>query len=520
MLGTWLSKNLPSGSRVAVDPKVYAHSTFINLQKQLETMGQKLTPVNQNLIDLIWTDRPCRPANPVKPLPLKYTGKSVGDKFAAVLKEMKEKNVKFLVLSKLDEIAWFLNLRGADITYNPVFFSYVIVTDTSYILFINPNQYNDSVEKHLVAESGGDVAFQVENYDKIESFLGQMVKNLGNGFVWLSDGAPYSLTSLVPSKNLLTEITPIQLMKAVKNKAESDGMRNAHIKDAAALCCYFAWLEEQITNGEPVTEISGAQRLEQFRSQQQDFVGPSFETISSSGAHGAIIHYAPKPETDVAINASSVYLCDSGGQYLDGTTDVTRTMHLGTPTDFEKEAYTRVLKGQLKLGAAVFPTKIKGNHLDSLAREFLWEVGLDYGHGTGHGIGAYLNVHEGPMGISWRHIQDDPGLECGMFLSNEPGFYQDGQFGVRIEDIVEIVAAKTTHNFNDRGYLTFDTITLVPKQTKMIKTEMLTDKEIKQLNDYHQKCRDVVGPLLDQQGQVNAKKWLWKETEPISKSKL
>lgn len=244
-------------------------------------------------------------------------------------------------------------------------------------------------------------------------------------------------------------------------------------------------------------------------------LGLSFPTISSSGPNGAIIHYQPTEETDRPITTDCLYLCDSGAQFKDGTTDVTRTVHFGTPTAHEKECFTRVLKGQLKLGNAVFPLKIKGNYLDSFAREYLWEVGLDYGHGTSHGIGSFLNVHEGPMGISWRPYPEDPGLEANMFLSNEPGFYEDGNFGIRLEDIVQIVPATLPHNFNNKGFLTFKTITMCPKQTKMINVDLLTDKEIDILNSYHQTCYDVLEPILVRQGHILGLNWLRKETMPI-----
>lgn len=487
-------------------------STWVPLQTQLEASGHKLIPVGTNLIDLVWEHQPPATANPVIPLSHQFTGKSIHQKFEEIHKEMKEKNANVLVLSALDEIAWFLNLRGSDIEYNPVFFAFVIVINDHFVLLIDSKQVTSEVEQHLKGEAA-NVNIKIEPYDKIQEVLKQAVEST-EGHVWLSDTASYALTSIVPAKRLRTEITPVALMKAIKNSVEIKCMKNAHIKDAAALCCYFSWLEKSITTQE-ITEISGADKLDEFRKLQENYIGPSFETISSVGPHGAIIHYKPEKSTDVPINMKTLYLCDSGGQYRDGTTDVTRTFHFGTPSDFEKECYTRVLKGQLKLARSIFPSKIKGNCLDSFARQFLWDVGLDYAHGTGHGIGSYLNVHEGPMGISWRNIPDDPGLEAGMFLSNEPGYYENGEFGIRIEDIVQIVPATPPHNFNSRGFLTFDTITLVPKQTKLINVSMLTNEEINQLNAYHLKCRDIVGPLLEKQGQAEAKTWLWRETEPI-----
>ncbi|KAF5269134.1 hypothetical protein FQR65_LT02434 [Abscondita terminalis] len=509
----WLIKNLPPSSFVGADPNVMSHKTWTSLQEQLEVFGHKLSAVETNLIDLIWADRPAAVSNPIAPLELKFSGKPIKDKLADVRLQMKEKSTTIMVLTALDEIAWFLNLRGSDVEFNPVFFAFVILVPDCVILLIDSGKITPEVKEHLKNEIG-DVKVQIESYSKVKDILKQSINNYKDGFVWLSGDANYAITSVVPSCRLKTEITPSALMKAVKNKVEVQGMRNAHIKDAAALCCYFSWLEEAIKT-ETVTEISGAKKLEYFRSLQADHVGPSFETISSVGPHGSIIHYRPETSTDVPITADVLYLCDSGAQFKDGTTDVTRTFHFGTPTDHEKECYTRVLRGQLRMGRAIFPTKIKGNCLDSFARQYLWDVGLDYGHGTSHGIGCYLNVHEGPMGVSWKNFPDDPGFEEGMFISNEPGYYEDGKFGIRIEDIVHVIAADTPHNFNNRGFLTFETVTLVPKQTKLIQKDMLSKMEIDQLNAYHQKCRDVIGPLLEKQGFVDAKKWLWKETEPI-----
>lgn len=234
-----------------------------------------------------------------------------------------------------------------------------------------------------------------------------------HGKIWLSATAPQSLSGVVPEKRLISQITPAGLNKAIKNSTEASGMRNSHIRDGAALVRYFAWLEKEVTAGNKQTELSGAAQLEKFRSEMDLYEGLSFDTISASGPNGAIIHYHSTEETNAPIILDHLYLCDSGGQYTDGTTDVTRTLHFGTPTDYEKECFTRVLKGQMSMGCALFPEKIKGNCLDSFARRFLWDVGLDYQHGTGHGIGHFLNVHEGPMGISWRSYPDDPGLQAG-----------------------------------------------------------------------------------------------------------
>ena len=319
------------------------------------------------------------------------------------------------------------------------------------------------------------------------------------------------------AQEAITDVSPVTLLKAIKNETEIRGFINCHIRDSAALCSYFAWLEKEVPKG-TVTEVSGADKLLQFRQEMQNFVGPSFDTISSVGSNAAIIHYKPSAETDTPLSVDKIYLVDSGGQYKDGTTDVTRTVHFGTPSEFEKECFTRVFKGQTRLGRAIFPAKLKGNCLDSFARQSLWEVGLDYGHGTGHGVGSYLNVHEGPMGISWRPYPDDPGLQEGMILSNEPGYYMDDNFGIRIENLVRIVKAKTrygpTHSPN-KEFLTFENLTVVPIQVKMILPDLLSKEEVDYLNAYHELCRDRVGPLLREMGHIDGLNWLIRETEPI-----
>ncbi|XP_046997256.1 xaa-Pro aminopeptidase ApepP isoform X2 [Schistocerca americana] len=508
--GAWLSKALPAGSRVGVDPKLISYSAWKPLQTQLEAAGHSLVPVATNLIDLIWDDRPAPPKGTVEPLPLVYTGKTSKTKVEEVRTMLAEKGATLLVVTALDEVAWLLNLRGSDIAYNPVFFSYALVTMHSVHLFMDECKLTPSVRQHFNQE---DLCITIHPYEKIQDVLTEQISEQ-EGKVWISAGASYALTSLIPDKKRVSEATPIALMKAIKNNVEIQGMINAHIRDAAALCCYFAWLEKEVVKG-TVSEVSGASRLEEFRREQENFVGPSFETISSSGPNGAIIHYTPSPESDRLLTVDELYLCDSGGQYKDGTTDVTRTIHFGTPTQFEKECFTRVFKGQFFMGTSVFPTKIKGNCLDTLARKYLWDVGLDYLHGTGHGIGSFLNVHEGPMGISWRIYPEDPGLQEGMFLSNEPGFYEDGKFGIRLENICRIVPANVPYKFKDHKFLTFETVTLVPIQTKMLVREMLTDKEVAYLNDYHKQCREKVGPLLKKMGHHEAWEWLCRETEPI-----
>ncbi|XP_058127544.1 xaa-Pro aminopeptidase ApepP [Anopheles ziemanni] len=513
-IDAWLAKTLQPGSKVGVDANLITAAAWTGLQSSLRTAGCTLLPVAPNLVDLLWTERPAVPHNPLLPLATSRTGCTVADKLAIVREKMADRRASVLVVSALDEIAYLLNLRGSDIDYNPVFFSYVIVTPDALHLFIDAAQMHPAVEEHFRANG---VSVDVRPYADVQTMLARLAEPTPDGapLVWISSGSSYALAALVPEERRLNDITPINLMKAVKNDTEAAGMIACHIRDGVALCQYFAWLERCIRDGTPVDEISGADHLEQLRSRQADYKGLSFTTISASGPNGSIIHYHPLPETNRPITDHELYLCDSGAQYLDGTTDVTRTLHFGKPTAEEIRAFTHVLKGQIALGTAVFPRKTKGQFLDTIARKALWDFGLDYGHGTGHGIGHFLNVHEGPMGIGVRLMPNDPGLEENMFLSNEPGYYKRDQFGIRIEDIVQVVTANVGTNFDGRGALTFRTITMCPIQTRLIDVSLLTAKERDQLNAYHRIVRETLTPLLRDLQDTETLAWLERETAAI-----
>lgn len=516
----WLVSVLPEGSRVGVDPLIIPTDYWKKMAKVLRSAGHHLVPVKENLVDKIWTDRPERPCKPLLTLGLDYTGISWKEKVADLRLKMAERSIVWFVVTALDEIAWLFNLRGSDVEHNPVFFSYAIIGLERIMLFIDGDRIDaPSVKQHLLLDLGLEAEYKIQvlPYKSILSELKTLCADLSpREKVWVSDKASYAVSEAIPKDHrCCMPYTPICIAKAVKNSAESEGMRRAHIKDAVALCELFNWLEREVPKG-GVTEISAADKAEEFRRQQADFVDLSFPTISSTGPNGAIIHYAPVPETNRTLCLDEVYLIDSGAQYKDGTTDVTRTMHFGTPTAYEKECFTYVLKGHIAVSAAVFPTGTKGHLLDSFARSALWDSGLDYLHGTGHGVGSFLNVHEGPCGISYKTFSDEP-LEAGMIVTDEPGYYEDGVFGVRIENVVLVVPAKTKYNFNNRGSLTFEPLTLVPIQTKMIDVDALTDKECDWLNSYHQTCRDVIGKELQTQGRQEALEWLLRETEPISR---
>ncbi|XP_056384950.1 xaa-Pro aminopeptidase 1 isoform X2 [Hyla sarda] len=517
----WLISLLPEGSRVGVDPFIIQTDQWKSMSLALKNAGHLLVPVQENLIDAIWTDRPERPCQPLITLGLNYTGMSWQDKVLALRSKMAERKASYIVLTALDEVAWLFNLRGSDVEYNPVFFTYAIVGMETIRLFINGERQSDpSVRHHLLLDASPAAEFriQLEPYESVLSALQNICAALPpKEKVWISDKASYALSETIPkTQRYLSPYTPVCLSKAVKNATEVEGMRRAHVKDAVALCEFFNWLEKEI-HKDTVTEITASDKAEEFRSQQEDFVSLSFATISSSGPNAAIIHYKPVPETNRKLSVNEIFLLDSGAQYKDGTTDVTRTAHFGTPTEYEKECFTYVLKGHIAVSSAIFPNGIKGHLLDSFARAALWESGLDYLHGTGHGVGSFLNVHEGPCGISYKTFADEP-LEAGMILSDEPGYYEDGSFGIRIENLVIVVPATTKYNFRERGSLTFEPITLVPIQTKMINVNLLTQKEVDWVNDYHRNCRDVVGAELEKQGRHDALQWLIKETQPICKS--
>uniref|UniRef100_A0A8V0ZC96 Xaa-Pro aminopeptidase 1 n=1 Tax=Gallus gallus TaxID=9031 RepID=A0A8V0ZC96_CHICK len=490
----WLVSVLPEGSKVGVDPSIIPADQWKRMSKVLRSAGHDLVPVKENLIDTIWTDRPQRPCKPLIVLDLSYTGVSWRDKIVALRSKMAERKVVWFVVTALDEVAWLFNLRGSDVEYNPVFFAYAVIGMNTIRLFIDGDRMMDpAVREHLQLDSTLEPEFkiQVMPYRSILTELQAVGAGLSpKEKVWLSDKASYALTEAIPKAyRYLTPYTPICIAKAVKNALETEGMRRAHIKDAVALCELFNWLEKEVPKG-TVTEIIAADKAEEFRSQQKDFVELSFATISSTGPNGAIIHYK------------------------DGTTDVTRTMHFGTPSAYEKECFTYVLKGHIAVSAAIFPNGTKGHLLDSFARSALWDCGLDYLHGTGHGVGSFLNVHEGPCGISYKTFADEP-LEAGMIVSDEPGYYEDGSFGIRIENVVLVIPAETKYNFKNRGSLTFEPLTLVPIQTKMIDVSLLTQKECNWVNDYHQKCREVIGAELERQGRHEALRWLIRETEPL-----
>jgi len=325
----------------------------------------------------------------------------------------------------------------------------------------------------------------------------------------------WKLAKALGEDNVTITVSPVAEAKAIKNEVETEGFRQCHIRDGAALVRYFSWLEDHLDKGGKLSEFEAATKLEEYRSQLDLFMGLSFDTISSTGPNGAIIHYQPPAEGSAVIQRDQLYLCDSGGQYLDGTTDVTRTLHFGVPSEKEIRAFTRVLQGHISMDTAVFPHGTTGYIIDSFARRALWQDGLDYRHGTGHGVGHFLNVHEGPQGVGTRITYNDVTLKAGMTLSNEPGYYEDGRFGIRIENVCIVKNANTLYQFEERGYLAFEHFTMCPIQTKLVDAKLLTRVEYEWLNNYHAEVLAKVRPLLVHFKDERAINWLERECSPI-----
>ncbi len=519
----WATEQSQDDKVVGVDATLITAPDAAKLAKKIkEAGGRELQAVEENLIDAVWSSkRPAAPNQPVIALDNIYAGKSVKTKLEELRKELEKKKSSGFVVSMLDEIAWLFNLRGNDIPYNPVFFSYATVTPTAATLYVDESKLDKAVRQHLE-----DNSVSIQPYGSIfddAQVLSRSIvpQNTEDGKApkikkfLISNRASWALKAALGGEKTVDEIrSPICDAKAVKNETELEGMRQCHIRDGAALIEYFAWLENDLVEKKAVIdEVQAADKLEKIRSKHKHFVGLSFDTISSTGANAAVIHYKPEPGKCATIDPSKVYLCDSGAQFYDGTTDTTRTLHFGEPTEMEKRAYTLVLKGNIALDTAVFPKGTTGFALDTLARQFLWEEGLDYRHGTGHGVGSFLNVHEGPIGIGTRIQYSEVPLVVGNVISNEPGYYEDGNFGVRIENIILVKEVETSHKFGDKPYLGFEHVTMVPYCRKLIDESLLTRKERHWLNESH---ADIMAKTQDYFKKDSLEiKYLERECEPF-----
>lgn len=505
-LNEYLKKNYSSTSAVVgIDPKLISWSSY---SEKKDKLGINIQLIEENLIDLVWNEsQPKRPSHPILVLEEKYSGCGVDEKIQKIKNCLKD--CDSLILTALDEIAWAFNLRGSDIPYNPVFFSYAIIEkkeQQSSTIYLNKNSLDDKVRLHLES-------FKVSIKDYEDIFADLEGKK---DFKYLISQTCNTklVQSIRQNSSFVVDKSPVESLKAIKNPVEIEGFRQCHIRDGVALCRYFSWLERSIAEGKSISEYEGAEKLEYFRSLNENFRGLSFDTISSVGPNAAVIHYKVEKESAKIIDNKHIYLCDSGGQYLDGTTDTTRTMHFGTPTDMEKETFTLVLAGHIELDTAIFPQGTTGYQLDILARMPLFRRGLNYRHGTGHGVGHFLNVHEGPQGISSRISNNSVALQPGMTLSNEPGYYEDFKFGIRIEDVVVVVVKELKYNFGNSEYYGFENFTVVPIQKKLIEKKLLTEEQVEWVNNYHARVLDVVGNKLKNVDK-EAYEWLKLECLPI-----
>ncbi|XP_020519721.1 probable Xaa-Pro aminopeptidase P isoform X2 [Amborella trichopoda] len=513
-----------------------------------ETLSKKSNELvylsNFNLVDEIWKEsRPKPPMNPTRVHDIKYAGVDASSKLSSLRSELVEAGANVIVISMLDEIAWLLNLRGDDVPHSPVAYAYLIVEVDGAKLFMEKSKVPNEVMFHL-KKSG----VTLQPYDALISEIERLAEQ--DAKLWLDTSSINAAvvnafsaacnryyesfgkknkrrvareisvglqtkegsTSHIDGPSVIYRASPVTFAKSIKNHAELEGMRQSHLRDAAALVEFWAWLEDSISKKERLTEVEIADRLLAFRAKQDGFLDSSFDTISGYGANGAIIHYKPEPESCSVVDDKQLFLLDSGGQYVDGTTDVTRTVHFGEPTLQQKDCFTRVLQGHIALDQAIFPDNTPGFVLDVFARSFLWKIGLDYRHGTGHGVGAALNVHEGPQSISYRY-GNLTGLQKGMIVSNEPGYYEDHSFGIRIENLLCVREVDTPNCFGGMGYLGFERLTYVPIQAKLIDISSLSILEINWLNDYHSQVWEKVSPLVN----GAARQWLWDNTQPIPK---
>ena len=482
----WIVKNLPVGSRVGVDGKMISVDS-VRMIKDAFTKKQMELITNEDLISPLWTDRPPIPLNPVFHLDVEYSGISRIEKIEKVRSEMRRLNVTHHLITSLDDIAWLLNLRGTDIQYNPLFVSYLLMDMQSTNLYVNETKIVPELLEGLKNDG-----VSVFGYDDIEKALSELVK--GNSLLLAPGKVNQVLFDAVKPGIVIVEgPNPTTLMKAIKNETELANIQETMVLDGIALVKFFYWLEKHIGK-EKITEISAAGKLLEFRKEQLVFKGLSFETIAGYAGHGAIVHYDPTPETDVELEPKGIFLLDSGGQYLSGTTDVTRTVALGVPNEEQKRDFTLALKGTISLSDAVFPEGTRGYQLDALARIALWKSGINFGHGTGHGVGFFLNVHEGPQSISPNGAGPASNvIEKGMVTSVEPAMYREGKHGIRTENLVLCIP----HLENDYGsFLKFETLTLCQIDRNLIEVNLLEKQELAWLNSYHASVYDRLSPFL------------------------
>ena len=495
-IAEWIGKECEAGAEVGVDGMVNSTNSVKELMGDLRHQGGITLRTNLDPLAQIWKDRPDIPLNPVEIFPLEYAGEATHDKLSRIRRALRQQHADGMLMSALDDIAWTLNLRGTDVHCNPVFVSYLLLSSTTTTLYVDQRKLTPEVLAYLKAEN-----ITVDDYENV----GKGLKDYFEYNILLDpDEVNYSLYKKV-SREIIEAESPVKRMKTVKNETEIAGFHKAMIKDGIALVKFLKWLKPAVEAGGQ-TEISIDEKLTSLRAEQPLYRDISFDTIAGYQAHGAIVHYEATPETDIPLKPEGLLLLDSGAQYLDGTTDITRTIALGPVTDEQKKIYTLVLKGHIQIELCKFPSGSSGTQIDILARKDMWREGLNYLHGTGHGVGTYLNVHEGPhqFRMEWKPAP----LVAGMTITDEPGIYLAGKFGVRTENTLLIVPYMETE-FGK--FLQFESLTLCPIDKTPIIIEMLTPEERQWLDDYHRMVYNRLSPYLE----TEEKEWLREATAPL-----
>lgn len=498
-IAEWLGKELQDvqSPEVGLDGMVNSYNYVKDLSYSLRKLGGITLRTNLDPLEQIWENRPSLPANPVEIQPLEYAGETLASKVARIRKSLRELHADGMLVSALDDIAWTLNLRGTDVHCNPVFVSYLLIESDKVSLFVDDNKLSPEVKQYLQ-----DNQVSLYNYNKVEKCLESYSEY---NILLDGDETSYYLWKTVKCQEIVAAGSPIPAMKAVKNKAEIEGYRSAMLKDGVAMVKFLKWLKPAVEAGGQ-TEISIDEKLTSLRAEQKLFRDISFDTIAGYAQHGAIVHYEATPETDVVLKPEGLILIDSGAQYQDGTTDITRTIALGAVSEEMKHIYTLVLKAHIQLELVKFPDGASGTQLDAVGRECMWREGYNFLHGTGHGVGSYLCVHEGPHQIRMEWMPTP--LRAGMTLTDEPGLYLAGKFGVRIENTVLISDYMSTE-FGK--FLQIEPLTLCPIDTTPIDVDMLLPEEIDWLNAYHHSVYEKLSPFLDEEEKI----WLENATKPI-----
>ncbi len=495
----FLLAELGEGDTVGLNGLTYSLADAQSLELALKKKGVALN-TDLSLIDPIWKDRPAVPEAQIFEMPVELSGKSSEDKLIEINQMLHKAGADCTVLSALDEVAWTANIRGTDVSYNPVAISYAYVSDKENVLFINPKKVPAEIAEHLKKEG-----WVLADYGKLFDYLQRLPENI-RVFLDRSKTNMAIYNALPKGAEIIDGISPANHLKSIKNETEIKGFRNAVLKDGIALTKFYFWLEKQMAAGEKVTELSASHKLTELRSEQPLYVMDSFASISSYGPHGAVVHYSPTPETDTELKPDNLYLLDSGAQYLDGTTDITRTIALCEPTEQMKKDFTRALKGTIGIAKCKFPAGIRGCLIDAFARKALWDAGINYLHGTCHGIGHCLNVHEGPQSI---RMEENPViLEPGMVMSDEPAMYRAGEYGIRTENMV-LIRKDSETEFGT--FLGFETLTLCYIDTRLVIPSMLSVREHAWLNKYHQQVYETLSPHLTEE----EKEWLKEKTAEI-----